>query len=921
MPLGLEGEATLVDLPDASMADSSVAAKWTVNYPPYVQLGDAPLATAKDQRDILWQTMPTGTAGNDSFSVVYRRVGDPAWIPGPTPAQLDTGVEGRIVHSALLGNLDWSTNYEYQVAHVAGGQTIATYGGQFKTRQAPGDSTPFRFTFFGDTADERTPAVTPAIAQLLTQLDPAFNIVGGDVVQNTGQHFEYDRRHDPSQNPVHSDWSRDHLEVNVIGNHEWAANNGKPFEDTYSNPIVNLAGNRPEHNYAWRYGDVLFVTIDSTISSANTGNLNTQLAWAASVLSASDAPWKIFMAHHPLVCDNHQTAPVDAYYFTQVMAMCRAYGVDLVLTGHDHSYQASWPFADSIGTLVTETNSDYVRGAGTTHVIAGLGGGNWQGTPSNAPDDYYLRQAWNKHSADPVDFGMLSIDVTSDRLTVRYHTILGEVRDTFTIGADVDPPDAVLVGDNQPGDADAALHQAAWQNQPQFQVRLTDDSNVAPQAPTLVTLTRDMVPVPIVTQWDATSGLLTVRPPTGVFGPGNYVLHVAGSQDAAGNAQDWTAQITLAPDTIAPTARLALDGSLDDFDFAANRVLVGQSLSQVTIELSDQTPQGGSEVNPGSPSIVVLADGVPLAAHRYSVQVSPEAAVLSFTPALGTRVWEVRVSGLADIHGNTAADMSFRLEVHQGLKVKDVTLREGLQGYSGTLDTYVQGSTPTTAYGNSSIIVVDEYFQGFPIIGLLKFDLSGVPTGALVQSAQLTYVTNSNVQNSHAMLYRSLVAWDESTTWNTWGPHPGVNPGVDYVTTPTAFINGKPGSHTVDVLADVRYWQGAPNRGWTFRALDNLGTTIFSSEHATAANRPSLTLRYAILTQAPAVFDPTLGGGARPLSDTPGQALDDATLAAIASDVAMRQLQATRAWLTDAGELGQPQRRAKAPGWPVEGSG
>jgi 3',5'-cyclic AMP phosphodiesterase CpdA len=90
----------------------------------------------------------------------------------------------------------------------------------------------------------------------------------------------------------------------------------------------------PGHWWAVQKSDVLLIGLDS-----NHPDNPTQLAWLEDTLRSSTATWKIVALHHP---------PYSAGYQGSNMAARRAfvplfeqYGVQLVLSGHDHDYQRS----------------------------------------------------------------------------------------------------------------------------------------------------------------------------------------------------------------------------------------------------------------------------------------------------------------------------------------------------------------------------------------------------------------------------------------------------------------------------------------------------------------------------------------------------------------------------------------------------
>lgn len=783
----------------------------SINYPPYLQLGNAPVYAAADQASLQWQTF--GNA--DSFDVYYRELGGSAWIDAGDPAVLNTGVESRYEYSRVLSGLRFDSDYEYRVERRVAGSVVEQWQREFHTRLAPGDSSSFSFMTYGDTADSRTPDVTPRMAQLTESLDVDFGIVIGDVVQNSGVHAEYDRRHTPALNPGHVAWSGSHIEVNAIGNHELTTNSGKPFEDTYENPIVDLAHNRPEHNFAWVYGNTFFASIDSTMGG-NGEALEPQLAWLESQLAADQSKWKIVYFHHPLTSDNYQDHYPETSAFDRVMGMMLQYKVDAVLTGHDHSYQRSYQFVSKDGAFLADPNDRYVEDAGVAHMVIGTGGGNWQGFPANVPDAPYLARGYSIYTNPPVENGGVKVEVSASTLEFTYFNLDGEIMDHFEIGPDVDPPTI-------------EVQQTGESNRLDFLI--DDDSGKPVVFSSAPSLTRNGVALgfdqsfsltpPPASSAAATFGTLTLTS-SSYFQSGAYTLSIV-LVDPQGNVNNATYAFSLADDRLAPLVTIVEDGSDIDFDASANLLLA--------------TP---------APLHVSIVDGTGIATQV--VQLDGAVVGTTFTPPLGRH--DLRVSA-TDNDGNSLTK-EFVVFVNPLLEVRTVTVREGLNGYAGTADTTLYstgnlapGGLPyyQTPFGNNTTFAHDAYLGGGIVVGLIRFDLSMLPAGAKISDAAFSYFITTGQEPADGLLTRSAVFWDENTTYATFGPVGGVNtndlyPGDVYL---PGFFGG---AFTIDVTSDVRIFQ-TNNRGWVLRPNHQATTVFASSELNNQPLRPSLTITYA----------------------------------------------------------------------------
>lgn len=108
----------------------------------------------------------------------------------------------------------------------------------------------------------------------------------------------------------------------TLGNHDDPdiERNYKPY---------NMNGNR---YYTLKKGDVEFFVLDSNYMDP------TQLAWLQNELKSSTAKWKIAYFHHPLYSDGKFHGP-DLDLRARLMPIFVQYGVNLVLSGHDHVYE------------------------------------------------------------------------------------------------------------------------------------------------------------------------------------------------------------------------------------------------------------------------------------------------------------------------------------------------------------------------------------------------------------------------------------------------------------------------------------------------------------------------------------------------------------------------------------------------------
>jgi len=98
-----------------------------------------------------------------------------------------------------------------------------------------------------------------------------------------------------------------------------------------------------------------------------------------------------------------------------------------------------------------------------------------------------------------------------------------------------------------------------------------------------------------------------------------------------------------------------------------------------------------------------------------------------------------------------------------------VTFQQGTAGYAGEVDTYISQGNPDTAYATTTPLMID----GSPVYqGLLRFEQvfvsegGPIPDGATITSASLT-INVTNISVDGAELFRMLVPWSDTATWNS----------------------------------------------------------------------------------------------------------------------------------------------------------
>ena len=173
---------------------------------------------------------------------------------------------------------------------------------------------------------------------------------------------------------------------------------------------------------------------------------------------------------------------------------------------------------------------------------------------------------------------------------------------------------------------------------------------------------------------------------------------------------------------------------------------------------------------------------------------------------------------------------------------------------SATDDSYMDSVLFNQNYGSDLVLKLDNIVRERAVI---KFDLSGIPSGSTIESATLklyysSYETSpGNPPDSDIIeCCKIYTSWSQSTvTWNS----PWSNWGGDYITpaSATAAIPGSTGQYMLwDVKNDVQDIVNgiSINRGWLLKfqtELSGLRHIInFRSKEYSIANRPRLEISY-----------------------------------------------------------------------------
>lgn len=320
-------------------------------------------------------------------------------------------------------------------------------------RRSPGPDTPpastpasVHFAVVGDMGSDNSHEA--AVAAMVAADDPDFvATVGDNAYGAAGQDVavgQYYHAFIGAYSGAYGAGSTTNRFFPALGNHDISDGSGLPgYLSFYTLPGAGITSLRPSGNE--RYYDVVqgpvhlfFVNSDPSEPSGRTSG-SAQATWLREGLAASPSPWNVVVFHHAAFSSSsgHGSNAALQWPF-------EAWGADLVLNGHDHTYER----------ILRDDDND---GSPLTYVVNGLGGQTPYGF--TAP----VAGSQTRYNAD---YGALFIDAGETSLTGTFRSVGGSTVDTFTLTA---PARAHIVGtvtDDSGAVAGAMVHAVDYRADP-----------------------------------------------------------------------------------------------------------------------------------------------------------------------------------------------------------------------------------------------------------------------------------------------------------------------------------------------------------------------------------------------------------------------------------------------------------------------
>ena len=300
----------------------------------------------------------------------------------------------------------------------------------------------------------------------------------------------------------------------VPGNHEYYETTTGQVDKkiNYFNVITvptqaemgGVASNTKEY-YAYSYGNIHFVALDSYGLDEGKYRLydpqSKQYQWLLRDLEANQGKslWTIIYFHHPPYTKRSHDSNAEPELVAmreKLVPIFDKFKVDMVLSGHSHSYERSFLMKGHTGHslsfdakihAVQNVNGKYESNAGsapfinkqegTIYCVVGSAGRlDWNGDPNPHPSSVYSNVTIG---------GSLLLTVNNNRLDARWVASDGTVKDNFTVFKHVNKTEKLSVGYGEKVQLTASWKGThRWSNDVKNQENLT----FTPKKDTLITV-------------------------------------------------------------------------------------------------------------------------------------------------------------------------------------------------------------------------------------------------------------------------------------------------------------------------------------------------------------------------------------------------------------------------------------------------
>ncbi len=248
-------------------------------------------------------------------------------------------------HEVTLSGLSANTTYYYAVGDDNGQSIGGDSDHYFTTAPTTGTSQPITAWVLGDcgTGNSNQEAVRDAYYNYIGSNHTDMILLLGDNAYNDGWDSEYQG----AIFDMYDEKLKNTMMWSCPGNHDYYGQSGlnADYYDIFTFPTQGEAGglsSNTEKYYSFDYGNLHIISLDSYDESRDTGS--PMLTWLENDLAATTQEWIVVIFHHPPYSKGSHDSDTESKLIEMrenVLPICESYGVDLVLSGHSHSYERS----------------------------------------------------------------------------------------------------------------------------------------------------------------------------------------------------------------------------------------------------------------------------------------------------------------------------------------------------------------------------------------------------------------------------------------------------------------------------------------------------------------------------------------------------------------------------------------------------
>ncbi|MDQ7074336.1 MAG: metallophosphoesterase [Gammaproteobacteria bacterium] len=247
-----------------------------------------------------------------------------------------------------------------------------------------------------------------------------------------------------------------------MGNHDVRNGNISVYRDIFSLPSDSSG---TELYYSFDYANVHFICLDSMESNRDTTGL--MYSWLESDLATSSADWIVAYWHHPPYSkgshnsDDRSREGKLVQMRENFLPLLESYGVDLVLSGHSHSYERSYLIDQHYGDSSTFnrttqlkdggdgkplSNGAYLKAAGANQGAVYVVSGSSSQIDADAETAFMNGDVHPVMYRSKIEYGSVILDVNANQMNVQFLNKDHQVSDHFRIqkGLDSTPPELLF---------------------------------------------------------------------------------------------------------------------------------------------------------------------------------------------------------------------------------------------------------------------------------------------------------------------------------------------------------------------------------------------------------------------------------------------------------------------------------------------